>query len=216
MSPRTRTALAVACALALTFTGVVMAATPKLSSIHRLTAAQLSAIERVYVAALPLDKPNATQAQIDAATRKTLSACLKLSKKDPLLRAIRAGCPAVSALTSLTADIGACSDAACLKGAIGKARTELKNAVDGSHVSDRAVKATHLSAGCKRALVTPPAGYAAYKQLDAALGKLQHALSTGSASDLADAEAALNAADKQSKGLPTTRSSLKLLRSDCR
>ena len=146
-----------ACTLAVTLSGVVMAATPKLSSIHRLTAGQLAAIERVYVAALPLDKPNATQSQIGAATRKTLSACLKLSRKDPLLRAMRAGCPAVSALTSLTADIGACSDAACLKAALGKARTALKDAVSGSHVSDRAVNATRLPAGCKRALVTPSA-----------------------------------------------------------
>ena len=212
----------VACALALVLAtaGVAAAATPKLASIHRLSAAQFAAIERVYVAALPLDTLSdggpPSQAQADRVTRKAVSACLKLSTKDPLLRALRAGCPAISALTQVTVDLGECSSAACLRSALGRARSALRKAVSGSRTSDRAVNATRLPAACKRPLVTPAKGYAVYRELDGALAKLQHALSTGSASDLAAAQAALDAADRHSSSLPTAKTSLRQLRASCR
>ena len=190
-----------------------------LASIHRMTPTQFTAIERVLVAALPLDSyatSSAPQTEIDAATTKAVNACLKLSTHDPLLRALRAGCPAISAFTKITADIGSCADATCLKKILGRTRTVLRRAVKGSKVSDRAVSATHLAAGCKQALVTPPGGYVAYNMLDAAFAKLQHALTTQSAADLSAAEKAFDAADKRASSFPSDKRSLQLLRAHCR
>jgi hypothetical protein len=216
------------CALALTAFGGASdaaASTPKgstarLAAIHRLTAAQFAAIERVYIAALPLDEfrtsETVSQAKVEAATQAVLGACRKLSTHDPLLRVLRAGCPAASEFTEATTVIGACSDAACLTRALTSARAALRRGVSGSRVTDRAINATHLARRCKRALVTPPAGYTAYDELDAALGKLQHALATASSDDLAAAEAALARAEKDSDSLPTAKRSLQLLRSRCR
>lgn len=219
---------AVACALAVTAFGGAsgaVAATPRgntarLAAIHRLTAAQFAAIERVFVAALPLDELRMSdtlpQAKVDAATQAVLGACRKLSTHDPLLRALRAGCPVISEFTEATAAVGACSDAACLTRALTSARAALRRGASGSRVADRAVNATHLARRCKRALVTPPAGYAVYNEFDAALGKLEHALATASPDDLAAAEAALARAEKDSNSLPTAKRSLQLLRSGCR
>jgi hypothetical protein len=218
----------VVCAFAVTAVGGASRAatsTPKggtarLAAIHRLTAAQFAAIERVFVAALPLDEfqtsDTVPQAKVDAATQAVLGACRRLSTRDPLLRALRAGCPAVSEFTEATTAVGACSDAACLARALTSARAALRRGIDGSRVADRAVNATHLARRCKRALVTPPAGYAAYEEFDAALGKLQHALATASSDDLAAAEDALARAEKDSNSLPTNKRSLQLLRSGCR
>lgn len=219
--------LLVACALApAAFGGAAgaVASTAKtsaarLAAIHRLTAAQFAAIERVYVAALPLDSFRTTespsQSAVDAATRGALRACLKLSTRDPLLRALRAGCPAISDFTKATTAVAKCSDAACLTRALAAARTALRRGINGSRTSDRAVDATHLPRRCKQALVTPPKGYAAYDELDVAFRKLQHALATSSAADLSAAEAALARADKASNSLPTAKRSLQLLRSGC-
>jgi hypothetical protein len=92
----------------------------------------------------------------------------------------------------------------------------MRRIVSGSHTSDRAVNATHLSRPCKRAIVAPPKSYTAYDQLDAAFGKLDHALATGSADELAAAEAALTRAEKVGTDLPTAKRQLALFRSDCR
>jgi hypothetical protein len=113
-------------------------------------------------------------------------------------------------------DIGACSDTACLRRAIKAARAAMRRVVSGSHTSDRAANATHLSPPCKRALVAPPKSYAAYDQLDAALGKLDHALARGSADELDAAEAALTRAEKVGDRLPTAKRLLALFRSGCR
>jgi hypothetical protein len=193
-------------------------ASARLATIHRLTGAEFAAIERVFVAALPLDKlgDDSKPSEIEAATSKAHNACLKLSTRDPLLRALRAGCPALSAFTEVNAEVGACSDAACLKRALGRARTALGKAVSGNRTSDRGVNATRLAAGCKRALVSPAASYVVYDKFDAAFAKLQDALTTGSADDLDAAEAALAAADKRADDLPTVKRSLQLLRAGCR
>ena len=163
----------VACALALTAFGGASgatASTPKgnaarLAAIHRLTAAQFAAIERVFVAALPMDEfrtsDTVAQSKLEAATKAVLRACGRLSTRDPLLRALRAGCPAVSDFTEATTAVGACSDAACLTDAITSARAALRRGISGSRASDRVVNATHLAPRCKRALVTPPKGYVA-------------------------------------------------------
>lgn len=146
-----------------------------------------------------------------------LRACRKLSTGgDPLLRVLRAGCPATVEFTQATKTLGSCSSAACLKRALKSTRATLRRSVSGSRATDRAINATHLPRRCKLALVTPPKGYAAYQQLDAALGKLEHALDTGSPDDLAAAEAALTRAEKAANRLPTSKRSLQLLRSDCR
>lgn len=219
---------AVACALALTAFGGASgaaASTPKgsaarLAAIHRLSAAQFAAIERILVAALPLDESRTSetvpQSKLDAATDAVLRACLKLSTRDPLLRALRAGCPAISEVSEATTVLSACSDEACLTRALTSVRAALRRSVSGSRISDRAVNATHLARRCKQALVTPPKGYAAYNRLDAALGKLEHALATGSPDDLAAAEGALDRAEKDSNVVPTAKRSLQLLRSGCR
>jgi hypothetical protein len=225
-APRVRRVIASALALAaFALPSGSAAATPKdstaqLASIHRLTPSEFAAIERVYVAALPLDdfrtSKTPPQSKLDAAGRAVVRACRKLSTRDPLLRALRAGCPATIEFTEATKALDACSDATCLKRALTSARGTLRRAVSGSHATDRAINATHLARRCKRALVTPPEGYTAYKQLDTGLGKLRHALDTGSSDDLAAAEAALARAEKAANRLPTSRRSLQLLRSDCR
>lgn len=218
----------VACAFALTAFGDACgaaASTPKdsaarLAAIHRLTAAQFAAIERVLVAALPLDEfrtsETVPQSKVDAATRAVVRACRKLSTRDPLLRALRAGCPTISEFTEATAVLGACSDPACLTRALKSVRAALRRSISSSRVSDRAINTTHLARRCKQALVTPPRGYAAYNRLDAALGQLERALATGSPDDLAAAEAALARTEKDSDSLPTAKRSLQLLRSACR
>jgi hypothetical protein len=218
----------VACALALTAFGGASgaaASTPKgstarLAAIHRLTAAQFAAIERVYVAALPLDafrtSDTAPLSKVDAATQAVIRACGKLSAHDPLLRALRAGCPAISEFTEAVTAVAACSDAACLTQALESARAALRRGVSGSRVSDRAINATHLARRCKRALLTAPRAYAVYDELDAALETLEHALASASADDLTAAEAALARAEKDSNSLPTAKRSLQLLRSGCR
>jgi hypothetical protein len=218
----------VACALALiAFGGAAGAAasTPRsyparLAAIHRLTAAQFAAIERIYVAALPLDEFRTSDAappsKVEAATQALLRACGRLSPQDPLLRALRDGCPAISEFTEATAAVAACSDAACLKRTLASARAALRRGVSGSRGSDRAINATHLPRRCKRALVTPPRAYAVYDELDAALGKLEDALATASAADLSAAETALARAEKDANGLPTAKRALQLLRSACR
>jgi hypothetical protein len=217
----------VTCALALAVIAAASAAgsvptdrTAGLASIQRLTPAQFAAMERVFVAALPLDKlqksDTAPQSKLDAAANAVVRACNRLSTRDPLLRAMRAGCPAITDLNKATRDLGACSDAACLRRAITSARAAMRRGVSGSRVSDRAVNATHLSARCKRALVAPPKSYAAYDQLDAALGKLDHALVSGSVDELAAAEAALTRAEKVGNDLPTAKRLLALFRSGCR
>jgi hypothetical protein len=217
----------VACALAaFGAASGAAAATPagsaaRLAAIHRLSAAQFAAIERVYVAAIPLDElgrsETAPQSEVDAASNAVLRVCRKLSTRDPLLRAMRTGCAAIADLNEATSTLAACSDdAACLKRAIKSGRAALRRGINSSRVSDRAVNATHLAPRCKRALVTPPRGYAAYNELDAGLGKLDRALTTGSPDDFAAAEAALARAEKDGRSLPTAKRSLQLLRSDCR
>jgi hypothetical protein len=226
---RARVALrvVVTCALALAAIGFASAAasalagsTAGLASIQRLSAPQFAAIERVFVAALPLDKlqrsETAPQSKVDAASNAVVRACNTLSTRDPLLRAMRAGCPAITELSKATKDLGACSDAACLRRAITSARAAMSRGVSGSHTSDGAVNATHLPARCKRALVAPPKSYAAYDELDAALGKLDSALATGSADELAAAEAALARAEKDGNRLPTAKRLLQKFRSGCR
>jgi hypothetical protein len=215
----------VACALALAALGggsAVAASddSARLPAIRRLSPAQFVAIEGVYVAALPFDRfrtsETAPQSKYDAATKAVLRACGKLSTRDPLLRALRAGCPATSELNKATAALAACSDAACVRRAIRAARAALRRGISGGRVSDRAVNATHLAPRCKRALVTPPGGYTAFDELDAALGKLDRALATGSPDALAAAQTALARAEKKANRLPTAKRSLQLLRTGCR
>jgi hypothetical protein len=217
----------VTCTLALVGIGAASAAasTPGrsatgLASIQRLSAAQFAALERVFAAAVPLDKltrlDDAPQSKLDAATKTFVRACNQLSTRDPLLRPMRAGCPAITEINKATRDVGACSDTACLRRAITSARAALRHSVSASHTSDRAVNATHLSDPCKRALVAPPKSYTAYDQLDAAFGKLDHALATGSADELSAAEAALTRAEKVGERLPTAKRLLALFRSGCR
>jgi hypothetical protein len=217
----------VTCALALVGIGAASgaASTPVrsatgLASIKRLSAAQFAALERVFVAAVPLDKltrlENAPQSKLDAATKTFARACNQLSTRDPLLRPMRAGCPAITEINKATTDIGACSDTACLRRAIKAARAAMRRVVSGSRTSDRAANATHLSPSCKRALVAPPKSYTAYDQLDAAFGKLDHALAAGSADELSAAEAALTRAEKVGERLPTAKRLLALFRSGCR
>jgi hypothetical protein len=101
-----------------------------------LTASEFAAIERVYGAAVPLDdlltSDTAPRSKIDAATRAVRRACRKRSTHDPLLRALRAGCPAVSELAEATTAVGACSDAACLTRVLKSARAALRRADGGS------------------------------------------------------------------------------------
>jgi hypothetical protein len=190
------------------------------ASIQRLSAAQFAALERVFVAAVPLDRLQrseaAPQSKLEAASKKFVRTCNTLSTSDPLLRAMRAGCPAITELTKVTGDIDACSDAACVRRAIKSTRAAMRRVVRGSRTSDRAVNATHLPAGCKRALLSPPGSYPAYDQEDAALGKLDHALVTGSAHKPHAAQAALTRAEKAGNRLPTAKRLLALFRSSCR
>jgi hypothetical protein len=192
----------------------------RLAAIRRLSPAQFRAIERVYVASLPLDKFRGTDtpspSKLEAATRGVLKACLKLSTRDPLLRALRAGCPSLAEFTDASTALAECSSSACLTRALKTARSTLRRVVSGSRASDRAVNATRLASGCKSALITPRDGYVAYDQHSKAFAKLERALATSSAADLAAAEAALAAADRASARTPTAKRLLQRLRSGCR
>jgi hypothetical protein len=193
--------------------------TARLSKIHKMSQAQFAAVERVYVAALPLDKFRKSGAgslsAANAASRKALNACLKLSTSDPLLRALRAGCPALADLSQETDGLNSCTQAACLKTVLNATRTKLREARDGSRTSDRGVHATHLARACKHVLLTPGSDYVAYAKFDKGFAKLAHALDTGSKSELNAAQRLINAADKEGAKAPTAKTSLRRLRAHC-
>lgn len=194
--------------------------TARLKKIHKMSTAQFAAIERVYLAALPLDKFRKADAgslsAANAASRKALNACLKLSTTDPLLRALRAGCPALADLSQETAGLDSCTQAACLKRVLSATRAKLRQARDGSRVSDRGVHATRLAKACKHVLLTPRSSYVAYDEYDKGFAKLAHAVDAGSQSELEAAQRLLNAAAKQSAKAPSVKTSLRRLRADCR
>jgi hypothetical protein len=213
---------AVACVIALAAFIVPSGATastkssdaPQLAAIHTLSGSRYKAIERVLIAGLPLD--TVSEAKYGAALDAMLRACGKLSRQDPLLRAMRAGCPAMSEFAEAMGAMDVCWDTECFEREIKSARAALRRVIGGSRMSDRAIKATRLAAGCKRALVTPPGGYASSTKLYAGLGKLQHAVATGSDDDFAAAEAALARAEETEDRLPTNRRLLQMFRSGCR
>jgi hypothetical protein len=194
--------------------------TARLAKISKLGKARFAAIERVYVASLPLDKfrgknPGSLSAA-NAASRKALNACLKLSTNDALLRALRAGCPALADLSQETAGLDTCTQAACLKRILNATRAKLRNARDGSRVSDRGVHATHLARACKHVLLTPSSDYVAYDKFDRGFAKLARALDSGSQTEIEAAQKLLNEAEKASAKGPSVKTSLRRLRAHCR
>ena len=228
-TPRVRiiVALALASALALAAFAVpsgaaaaaAKATTTQLASIHRLTPAQFAAIERVSVAALPLDSSGRPKRRRNPSSTPQHAGCSAPAAGSPPATHCCACCAPAAAtfeFTEATKKLDSCLDAACLKRVLKSTRATLRRSVSASRATDRAINATHLPRRCKQALVTPPKGYAAYRQLDAALGKLERALDTGSPGDLAAAEAALARSEEAGNRLPTSKRSLQLLRSGCR
>jgi hypothetical protein len=193
--------------------------TARLKKIHKMSTAQFAAVQRVYVAALPLDKFRKSGAgsltAANAASRKALNACLKLSTADPLLRALRASCPALADLSQETAGLDSCTQAACLKKVLTATRAKLRSARDGSRVSDRGVHATRLARACKHVLLTPQSDYVAYERFDTGFAKLAHAIDTGSQSELNAAQKLINAADREAAKAPSAKTSLRRLRAHC-
>ena len=191
----------------------------RLAAIKQLSRAQYAAIERVYVAALPLDRLNRpgalpTPTEIKAASRRMISACEGLPERDALLGVIRASCPAAARFIDATVAIGTCASAEGCKDALREALSSLKQVVATSRVSDRAVRSTQLSRSCERALVTPRTGYTLYRQAETALRTALRALDSGSDDELIEALTALGALDQSS--VPTARQMLRRLRSGCR
>ena len=191
----------------------------RLAAIEQLSSAQYAAIERVYVAALPLDnlnRPGAspTPAEVKAASRRILGACEALMRRDPLLGVIRASCPAAARYIDATVAIGACASAEDCSDALREGLSSLEQVVATSRVSDRAVRLTRLSRACERALVTPRTGYTLYRQTATALRMALRALASGSDDAIIEALTALGAIDQRS--VPTARQMLRRLRSGCR
>lgn len=200
-----------------------MASTPKsstkrLSAIHSLSAKQFAAVERVYIAMLPLDDVNEStpEAELNATMDATVRACFKLSKRDPLLRAMRVGCPAISEFPEALAAYNTCLAIPCLKLAVKSARAAMRRMISSSRINDRAVKATHLPARCKRALLTSPEDYAQVAKTEEALATLQRGLTTGSLDELAAGEEALNRALMEDTSSLTAKQILQRFRSACR
>lgn len=83
-----------------------------------------------------------------------------------------------SAQTYRCSNVDACTEAFVTM------RAGLRSMSAAERRSDRAVRATGLPAACKSVLVTPAAGYARHRRLDAILGRLAEALRAQSARDL--------------------------------
>jgi hypothetical protein len=196
--------------------------TARLAALDRLTAKQFAVIERYGVAALPLDEARTNtlpQSKVDAATRAMLRACRKFSRRDPLLRALRASCMSDVDLAQAFSAYNACSNAGCLPDVLRAMRAALRQAISGGRIAARGVNATNLARECRQALLGSPKTFVYYRTLDAAFAKVQRATVTGSPADLAAAQAALARAERarnELRGEPTVKRSLQLMRSTCR
>ena len=131
--------------------------TTELSKITALTDSQYTALEKVYVASLPLDDlDDITKPAYKRAVGSVVAVCDRLDDDDPLLREIEATCPVTAELVDVSAAAFGCSDPAECGDAFEAAQATAQRVLDASRDSDAAVKATRLPAGCKKVLVAPP------------------------------------------------------------
>lgn len=189
--------------------------TPKLASIEALTPGQYTAIKKVYVAALPLDKieDGTSVAEVRAVVKPVLAACDDLPTGDPLLGALRLSCPATSEFVEAAADAADCSGDDECADAFAEVRKKLSRASDSGRVGDRAVTATDLPNACKRALVTSEEAYEQAMQLRRALGLLQKSLENDDEEQGVAGLAALGEIDEDAG--PTAQQMLDRLRRNC-
>lgn len=185
----------------------------------RLGTARFDALDAVYVAAVPIDeleneKDPPGSAKFKAATGPFLEACDALDREDPLLGALRRGCPLLATFTEQSAAFeAACQSPTSCSAAISDVRTTLANLKRFIRSSDRAVEAANITSACKAALRTPKKGYAVYDELDSAFGVLQRALKSGSEADLKEAQRRLDGLDPDAS--PSAKESLEKFRTGC-
>ena len=184
----------------------------------RLGTARFDALDAVYAAAVPIDElendKDPGSARFKAATGRFLEACDALDREDPLLGALRRGCPLLATFTEQSAGFeGACQSATSCSAAISEVRTTLASLKRFSRSSDRAVEAANITSACKAALRTPKKGYAVYDELDSAFGVLQRALKSGSEADLKEAQRRLDRLDPDAS--PSAKESLEKFRTGC-
>lgn len=193
--------------------------TDRLHKIKRLKPAEFRAIERVFSASLPLNKlsgsATTTDAQLDAALRPMLAACDDIDAGHPLLGVLRSTCPPEAAFYRTVTRFGRCGlpSRRCLDPAQATVRA-LRDLVDASRRSDRAVRATRLPQACRRVLVTPKAVYRFFAEFDTATEGLAIALDAGSDDDVVDAVVALGEVDTETG--TGGRSTLRRFRAHCR
>jgi len=182
--------------------------TSKLASIEALTPSQYTAIEKVYVAALRLDERQESAATLRLVLRPVQDACDDLDADDPLLGVLRTSCPVGAEMfkaVTRTDDCGSAGKDECAD-AFEDAQATTQRLVEASRASNRAVNATRLPQGCKRALLTPPESLERGAALERALGMV--------ANDDTGARRTLVAAQRQADGTSEPQL-LDLLRRNC-
>ena len=185
----------------------------------QLTPAQYAALEDAYEAAVALDELEEADAppsfsRADAVARPIVGACKELDARHPLLHALRDAC--VDRVDVFMARVGVarCRAIDACGPPIDDERAAAHDLIRSSRAADRAIAATAIPAGCKRALRTPHPVYVFYRRLDARLQRLAHALAVGFQTDLQEAVIAL--ARLHRGGLPSRRDALKRFRAGCR
>lgn len=186
---------------------------------RHLTPAQYVALEDAYEAEVAFDKLEKgadapSFARADAVARPIVGACRKLDARHPLLHALRDAC--VDRVDVFMARVGVarCRTIDACRPPIDDERAAAHQLATSSRAADRAIAATAIPAGCKRALRTPRPVYVFYRRLDARLEQLADALAFGFETDLQQALIALGRLDRS--GLPSRRESLKRFRAGCR
>lgn len=181
---------------------------------------RFDALDRVYAAALPLDRYQAEKdfsgARFRQETKPLLQACEALPEDDVLMRAMRSGCPLLTEFVQQESDIGACDSIAECKRSMRSFRSFVNRMLAVSRRGDRAVAAEKgLSDGCKRALSTPPQTYSIFAGYESGILLMERALRSPSTAALDKAQQRLDAADKESKTLPSAKLLLERFRSGC-
>jgi hypothetical protein len=190
--------------------------TSKLAPIQKLTQSQYTAIEKVYVAGLPLDDlEDITKPAYKRAVDSLIRVCEQLDEDDPLLGKIRATCPVTAELVDASIAAFGCPNPDECGDAFEAAQSSAKDVVQKSRESDAAVNATRLPQSCKTALVTPPEAYAQAVALESAFGKVARAVKTDANEDDAAALQAISAVDDLPEE-PSAKQILARLRRNCR
>ena len=169
----------------------------KLASITALTPSQYTAIKKVYVAGLPLDDlEDPSLPSLSRAVETVLEACEQLDDDDLLLRELKEGCPVAAEFLDTVGSTADCSDADACADAFEAAEKGAQRVVTASRESDKAVNATRLPQGCKKALLASPESYKQAAALQRGLSRMRKAIESESQEDLADAVGLLQAADE--------------------